>query len=481
MPSTEMTSTPSGISAIGPSRHASRAQPDRTRLSRRELLRLGGLFAVASPWPAAVIQSQAQAESVVGRSGRARSCILIYLLGGPPHLDMWDLKPEAPAEIRGPFKPISTSVPGWQTCEHFPRLAERAKRYSVLRAVSHPNNNHTPMIYYTLTGRHVLRPEADNDVSPPMRTDAPHLGAITARFKPTAMGLPGFVAVPEVAVRSSADNVRAATPLRGGTAGFLGPAYDPLIINGDPRKSDALPALLLPEDMPARRFERRQALLSAVQSHGPRSLSLPYDELRGMAVQMAGAAGDASLYSLEREAAPLRERYGAHRFGQSLLLARRLVEAGVPMIAVHFNHMTRCDGWDTHAKNFEACKEELLPMVDQSLSALLDDLQGRGLLDETLVVCLGEFGRTPRINAAAGRDHWGACSSALLAGGGVQGGRVIGSSDKEGAFPRSGKVDPVDVHATMFHCLGIDPQSEIRDPLDRPLPVSTGRVIRELL
>jgi hypothetical protein len=384
-------------------------------------------------------------------------------------------------EIRGPFKPISTSVPGLQVCEHLPGLAQRAHRYALLRAVSHPNSNHTPMIYYTLTGRHVEQPEADNDVRPPMRTDFPHIGAVIAKFKPATSGSIGYVAVPEVAVRSSADNVRAATPLRGGAAGFLGPFYDPLVINGDPRQADAMPALAAPADVPVRRFERRQALLAAFQNRAPTGLADQYDELRGMAVQMMGAAGNAGLYSLTQEPTRLREQYGAHRFGQSLLLARRLVEAGVPMVAVHFNHMTRCDGWDTHSKNFEACKDELLPMLDQGLSALLDDLESRGLLDETAVVCMGEFGRTPRINTAAGRDHWGPCSSALLAGGGVRGGRVIGSSDRDAAFPRSGKADPADIHATIYHCMGIDPRREIHDQFGRPMMISTGRPIEVLL
>jgi hypothetical protein len=393
---------------------------------------------------------------------------------------MWDLKPEAPAEIRGPFKPIATNLPGVQICEHLPRLAQRADRYALLRAVSHPNSNHTPMIYYTLTGREVERPEFDNDVRPPLRNDFPHIGAVAARYCRAPSGLPGFVAVPEVAVRSNANNIRPATPLRGGSAGFLGPYYDPLIINDDPRESIGIPALVLPSDVTAHRFERRQSLLFVVQNRSSRDSCNHYDELRQMAVQITGSAGEASLYSLAQELPAVRERYGDHRFGQSLLLARRLAEAGVSMIAVHFNHMTRCDGWDTHAKNFEACQQELLPVLDQGLSALLEDLADRGLLDETVVACFGEFGRTPRINGAAGRDHWGPCSSALLAGGGIQGGRVIGASDRDGAYPRSGKVDPVDLHASIFQCLGINPHHEVRDESGRPLAVTNGQAITEL-
>lgn len=451
------------------------ADPNASRaaVSRRDVLRLGGLAAMASPWLAS--------PSSGNQSRRPeRSCILIYLLGGPPHLDMWDLKPEAPAEIRGPFKPIATNVPGTQICEHLPRLARRADRYALVRSVSHPNSNHTPMIYYTLTGRHVRTPEVDNDVSPPSREDHPHLGSVLARLLPAPAGLPPFVSMPEAAVRSSDDNIRAATPLRGGRAGFLGPRFDPLLINGDPRTPGALPDLALCEGVTSERFERRQALLAAVEHRRLENATAVYGELRKMAVSLTGSAGSGGLYALDQEPEALRERYGLHRFGQSLLLARRLAEAGVPMIAIHFNHMTRCDGWDTHAKNFESCRDELLPLVDQGVSALLDDLSDRGSLDQTAVACFGEFGRTPQINAAAGRDHWGHCSSALLAGGGIRGGQVLGSSDKHGAFPRSHRVDPVDLHATIYHALGLDPATIIHDGLGRPLTISAGSAIREL-
>lgn len=444
------------------------------RLSRRDVLRIGGLAAMTAPW----FTSPAEGNDEPRR--QARSCILIYLLGGPPHLDMWDLKPNAPAEIRGPFQPIASKVPGTQICEHLPRLAERAHKYALVRSVSHPNSNHTPMIYYTLTGRHVRTPEIDNDVNPPSREDQPHVGSVLARVLPAPAGLPSFVSMPEVAVRSSENNIRAATPLRGGRAGFLGPRFDPLVINGDPRTPGALPDLALSEGLTSERFERRQALLAAIETRRAENATAAYGELRQMAVSLTGSTRPGGLYSLDHEPEAVRERYGRHRFGQSLLLARRLAEAGVPMIAIHFNHMTRCDGWDTHAKNFEACRDELLPLVDHGVAALLDDLAARGLLEQTLVACFGEFGRTPQINAAAGRDHWGHCSSALLAGGGIRGGQVFGSSDKHGAFPRSNRVDPVDLHATIYHALGLAPETLITDALGRPLSISAGDPIREL-
>jgi hypothetical protein len=453
-------------------------------LGRREFLRVGGGLAVAG----FVTPSVVQAKTPAGpgrRSAGARSCILVYLLGGPPHLDMWDLKPSAPAEIRGPFRPIPTTLPGVRICEHLPRLARLAHRYALVRSVSHNNHNHTPMIYYTLTGREVEQPSLDNDVRPPQRADAPHLGAVLAHFKNSPRGLPGYIAIPEVAVRSSlrGEFKRVRTPLRGGGGGFLGPLVDPLALNGEPGTAEAVPALRPPRDVSAERLERRAALLSVLERRGPAAAAArTFDELRRRAVVLTGATGGTSpAFSLDGEPPTVRDRYGRHRFGQALLLARRLAETGVPMIAIHFNEMTICDGWDTHARNFQALEGELLPMLDQSLSALLEDLDQRGRLDETLVVLLGEFGRTPRINKDAGRDHWGLCQSVLLAGGGIRSGQVYGSSDRIGAYPALDPVDPVDIHATIYHCLGLDPQQLLYDHLRRPSPVSTGRVLTALL
>jgi hypothetical protein len=460
--------------------------PDRASTSwhRRELLRLGGGLAVASlVLPGLAGNRPARARS--SPSPGAKSCILVYLLGGPPHLDTWDLKPEAPAEVRGPFRPIPTTVPGLQVCEHLPRLAGLAHRYALVRSVSHNNHNHTPMIYYTLTGRPVERPEQDNDVRPPQRGDFPHIGAVLASFKQSPLGLPGYIALPEVAVRSSLQGEfkRVRSLLRGGGAGFLGPLVDPLAVNGEPGTADAAPALALPQETSAQRLARRAALLSVLEQRGP---ALPgthtHGELRDQAVLLTGATGAAArAFSLEGEPPRLRDRYGAHRFGKALLLARRLAEAGVPMIAVHFNEMTICDGWDTHSNNFKALQGELLPMLDQGLSALLEDLEQRGMQRQTLVVVMGEFGRTPKINANAGRDHWGLCQSVLLAGGGIVGGQVVGKSDRIGAYPSTDPIDPVDVHATIYHCLGLDPGQVMYDQLRRPFPLSTGRVIAPLV
>jgi len=463
---------------------------------RREFLRVGGGLAAAGlVLPAWSVGSRVRAATNDGgprATGTAKSCILVYLLGGPPHLDMFDLKPDAPAEIRGPFRPIATSVPGVQICEHLPRLASITHKLAIIRSVSHPNSNHTPMIYYTLTGRHTEQPAMDNDIRPPQRTDFPHTGAVLERFQRTsdaaadAAGLPGYIALPELAIRSSVagEFKRARTPLRGGAAGFLGPRFDPLAVNGEPGTREAIPALALPDGVSAERFEERTAILSLLdKGKPPVSSSQDFHAIRQRAVVLTGAANSAraQVFSLDDEPDRVSERYGRHRFGRALLLARRLTEAGVPMVAVHFNEMTQCDGWDTHSKNFDALQRELLPMLDQSLSALLEDIDQRGRLDSTLVVSMGEFGRTPKINPNAGRDHWGDCSSAVLFGGGIRGSHILGVSDRHGAFPAADPVDPVDIQATIYHAMGLDPTATMHDHLNRPHAISTGRVISQLL
>ncbi len=446
--------------------------------SRRDFLRTGcGLAAAGFTLPQGAIAAESKS--------RAKSCILIYLLGGPPQLDMFDMKPEAPAEVRGPFQPIPTNLPGVQICEHLPRLAQQADRYALLRAVSHSNSNHTPMIYYTLTGRVTEQPLVDNDIRPPLRTDFPHLGSVISQFHPPAADLPGYVAIPELAIRSSVSGEfkRARSPLRGGNGGFLGPKFDPLCVDGEPGIASAVPALALPEHVSRDRLAARQEVLAALETPQAAPSRSGFDLLRRQAMLLTGAANSARapLFSLEHESAANRERYGRNRFGQACLLARRLTEAGVPLVAIHFNEMTVCDGWDTHSKNFEALQTELLPFVDQGISALIDDLTERGRFDETLIACFGEFGRTPKINANAGRDHWGDCSTTLLAGGGIRSGVVYGESDGLAAYPKSDRVDPVDVQATIYHCLGISADDLLYDQLRRPNALTLGQPITALL
>ena len=444
-------------------------------ISRRSLLRGGALGLLGSTaFPEWTLASPSTVSADRNRFGRARSCILVYLLGGPPHQDMWDLKPDAPAEVRGPFRPIATNVPGIRIGEHLPRLSRHAHQMALVRSVCYPNHDHPFMIYYTLTGRVSPVPLGENTVLPPSRNDFPHTGSVLARFKHGNPHVPGYVAIPEVRVRMAAIPVSG-----GGRAGFLGPRYDPFPINDDP--GQLVPELRLAQNVTPQRQADRHALLAHLEGCAPRSRATQeHGAFRESAARLLGSSAARDLFLIEREPDSLKDRYGQHRFGRSLLLARRLVEGGVSMVGVHFNYMSRCDGWDTHSRNFECLQNELLPLVDQGVSALLDDLAQRGLLHETLVVVMGEFGRTPRINGNAGRDHWGHCASVVLAGGGVQGGRVVGASDRIAAYVRESPVDPADIQATIYHCLGLDPHHEMHDALQRPLPISQGRVVTAL-
>jgi hypothetical protein len=447
----------------------------RYQLARRRFLQAGTAALFGGAAPARVARGfTPDSPDGMRAFGRAKHCILVYLLGGPPQIDMWDMKPQAPTEIRGPFKPIASPVVGMQFCEHLPRLAARAGDLAILRSVTFPNNDHPAMIYHTLTGRESRVPLGANTVLPPSRSDDPHMGSVVAKFKHHDPAVPGYVAMPEVRVR-----MQTAPVSGGGRAGFLGASYDPLAINDDPRESVA--GFKLPEGLSAQRFDRRQSLLAMLDGRAPgAAASRDYQAFRDSAARLVGAAGAGGMFALAAEPARLGDSYGRHRFGQSLLLARRLVEHGVSFVGVHFNYMTRCDGWDTHQKNFEALEGELLPLLDQGLSALVEDLKQRGLLDETLVVTMGEFGRTPRVNKDGGRDHWGHSSSVLLAGGGVRGGHLVGASDRTCAFPAELPVSPADVVATIYHALGLEPHAVMYDPLGRPMSLCEGRAISQL-
>lgn len=415
-----------------------------------------------------------QSDLISPSRASAKHCILVYLLGGPSHLDMWDPKPAAPAEIRGPFAPIATAIPGVTFSEHLPHLARRADKLAIIRSVSHNNNDHPYMAYYTLTGRVSPVSLGANTVLPPSRSDDPHLGSIVSKYKHADGNVPGYVAIPELTVRMSPEPVAG-----GGRAGYLGPRYDPLPINDDPSKP--ISALALPTGVNAARFDGRQELLAVLDGRTLRnSRAAEYAATRRTATSLTRSIGGGGMFDLSAEAASLRDRYGRGRFGQSLLLARRLVERGVSFVGVHFNYMSKCDGWDTHKNNFACLKGELLPLFDRGLAALLDDLATRGLLDETLVVVMGEFGRTPKINADAGRDHWGLCGSAIFAGGGLNRGVVVGASDKIGAYPSADPVAPPEVTATILDAMGVDPRQLMTDAQGRPIPLSTGQPVARL-
>jgi uncharacterized protein (DUF1501 family) len=444
-------------------------------LSRRDLLRAGALGTAGLALPQLL---RLRAASAADHQPTADACILVFLWGAPSQFETFDPKPDAPDGIRGEFGVRRTRLPGVLFGEHVPLLAERNDRFSLIRTCAQSSTHHQSAAYEALTGYPPARDAVALTATP---ADHPNLGSVVARFAPGRSVLPRFVQLPQLA--SDVGNL---TP--GQFAGFLGRAYDPLAVAKDPSASDFNVAeLCLPADMTATRLDERTALLRLVDrqtralevSAEARSLTT-YQE---RAVRLLTSPAVKQAFDLGREPTALRDRYGRHTLGQSCLLARRLVEAGVKLVTVcsGFNGKTPQDAWDTHTDNFRKLKKQLLPPLDQSLSALLDDLCQRGLSKRTLLLVMGEFGRTPRINKDAGRDHWHHCYSVLLTGGGVRPGVVLGQSDRRGAYPIQGRVcTPADLCATVYHCLGIDPKREMTDPGGRPLPLSRGDAIREL-
>ncbi|HVS39085.1 MAG TPA: DUF1501 domain-containing protein [Gemmataceae bacterium] len=462
--------------------------------SRRDCLRFGlggalGLLGAAS--------AGARTESpAAGRSfGRAKSCILVYLFGGPSHIDIWDMKPDAPPEIRGEFKPIPTKVPGVQITEHLPRLSRMADQYALIRSLAHGDSAHGSAGHTMLTGR---RPRALGEVGP-NADDYPHYGAVLSRLRPGPAGVPPFVALPWAI--STSTNI-----VPGQNGGFLGRIGDPFRLEVPEDQSLTFsPPLTTPPDGVSEERERlrrdlRDRLAQADLLHG-NDTATQMDALYRRAFDLIDSQAAERAFRLEREPQQVRERYGMNVFGQSLLLARRLVEAGVRMVTVYWPDRKDPDAfinnghkdsvavpaWDTHGwkvgktPNFPALHDTLLPALDQSSSALLEDLRSRGLLDETLVVWTGEFGRSPRINGDAGRDHYGNVFSAMLAGGGVRGGQVYGASDKQGAFPADNPMSPGDFAATLYHCMGLPPEAETPDRLGKPVRIAEGQPVRGLL
>ena len=443
--------------------------------ARRALLRAGALGAAGLALPR-LLQRQ-YAHAAEGRAA-ADACILLFLWGAPSQFETFDPKPDAPDGIRGEFGVRRTQLPGVLFGEHIPLLAARNDRFSVIRTCAQSSTHHQSAAYEALTGYPPSRDAVALTATP---GDHPNLGAVVAKFAPGRSALPRFVQLPQLA--SDVGNL---TP--GQFAGFLGRAYDPLAVVKDPCAADFNVAeLSLPADMTAARLDDRAALLRLVdrqtkaleQSAEARGLST----FQERAVRLLTSPAVRQAFDLGREPAALRLRYGANTLGQSCLLARRLVEAGVKLVTVcsGFNGKTPQDAWDTHTDNFRKLKNQLLPPLDRGLSALLDDLSQRGLSERTLLVVMGEFGRTPRINKAAGRDHWHHCYSILLSGGGVRPGVVLGRSDRNGAYPVQGRVcTPADLCATMYHALGINLDQEMTDLGGRPLPLTRGTPIREM-
>jgi hypothetical protein len=401
-----------------------------------------------------------------------KSIIIVFLTGAPSHHDTFDMKPDAPAEIRGEFKTTATSTAGLHVCEHLPKLAAIADKYAVVRSLSHKDNNHLMSTHYVLTGEWQPGGFFDKVAS---RTDWPSYAGGLAYMRPRNDGIPSGVNLPTFLQSST-------LTWPGQHAGALGPSYDPWQITKDPNKADfKVDNLSLAPGVDLQRLESRHTLVSQLNKQQDRlsttQVAQRMTSEQDLAYSILSSRKLAQAFELKHEKDSLRDQYGRHTYGQSLLLARRLVEVGVPIVQVN---MGSVQTWDNHGDIFKTLKDRLLPPTDQGVAALITDLDQRGLLDDTLVMMLGEFGRTPKINAKAGRDHWGPCFYALFAGAGVQGGQVIGKTDKHATYPSTQPYSPEDIGATVYSLLGIPPDTVVRDRFNRPMLLNQGEIISPL-
>jgi hypothetical protein len=461
--------------------------------TRRDVLEIGGLGALGVMLPQ-ILGSRATARPAVGTqpmrrtSGKAEACILVYLFGGPSQLDTFDMKPAAPVDFRGEFRPIDTNVPGIQICEHFPLLARHADKLTIVRSMHHQHPRHGYGLYYMFTGREHARPDLDASPAP---EDHPSLGALVAKMQGPRADFPPAVTLPRWNRFLDLPNEYA-----GEVAGFLGKTYDPWLVKADATgKQFAVSGVELPHGITLDRLAARRTLLGEFNGTlGRLADREPCDQLDGLyrqALSIVTSPRARRAFNLDEEPNELRESYGSEPFGQGLLLSRRLVEAGATLVTVNWHDDGRdvkSPFWDTHKDNFTTLKNVLIPPLDRALSALLADLSGRGLLDSTLVVVMGEFGRTPRVGRvvmnsatnASGRDHWPHAYSILMAGGGVRGGQIYGESDELAAHVKDRGVTPPDLSATVLHALGIDPREQIYDRQGRPQPLATGQPVMDL-
>ena len=442
---------------------------DRARRSRRRRF-----LQMTAGSTAALLLNQPSLARAASPARAIKSCIVVMLYGGPSHLDTWDMKPRAPREIRGEYQPIGTSVPGRFVCEHLPQCAKIVDRLTVIRSLHHTMGNHNSAMYQALVGR---LPKIDLDILGADRTsDFPNVGASLSYL--TAAGKLPKTSSPlvNVALPHVMHNV---VDLAGQNSGFLLGQHDPFQITADPSQPNfVVPNLKMPAGVEGARLAERLALSGSLQHQRPQSGAGGFEDYQSRALELIQSESIQKAFRVESEPEKLRDRYGRTTLGQSLLLARKLVESGVRFINVNDKVINGQDAnWDSHANIFPRHRELLGPF-DQGFSALIEDLGERGLLDETLVVVMGEFGRTPRVNASAGRDHWPNCYCAVVAGGGAAQGATFGESDRDGAYPASDGVTPSDLTATLLWRFGIDPRAEIHDPLGRPLPLAEGKVIR---
>jgi len=446
------------------------------QLSRRHLIRVGGMGMLGLTLPKIL----AAAERKPGPKARAKSVIFLFQWGGPTHIDTFDMKPDAPEGYRGPHRPIASSADGIQVSEKLPRTAKVMDKVTLIRSMHHSMKNHNSAGYIALTGQ--PSPTDDQRLRDSLSLH-PAYGSVVDKLAPGPSGVPTFVAYPHVITDGSV------TP--GQHASFLGKAHDPLLILQDPNAPDfALPELSLPSNLPLERIEARREIQKLIDQqarlldHSPAAKGL--DRYYDRALGMLNSTRLREAFNLSAEPQKIRDSYGRTTYGQGCLLARRLVEAGVKFVTVYFDstiggRTTDSGGWDTHGfdntRMFPIIEKRHLPITEQTLPTLLTDLDQRGLLDSTLVVWMGEFGRTPKINANISRDHWPQCYTALLAGGGAKRGYVHGESDKTASYPVKDPVKPDDLAATIYHLLGIDPHAEVFDTANRPLPISSGNPV----
>ncbi len=431
------------------------------RISRRQALRIGASGLIGGLSLPQLLQWQATAAT--DRPAAAKACIFLFLEGGPSTIDMWDLKPDAPIEVRGPYKPIATSVPGTFIGEHLPHCAKAAHKYTILRSHSHNDNGHTTGYHYVMTGYRADFADGTNSRKP-NNVLFPSLGSIVSRELGHTGTLPPYINLPH--------------PMTSGGAGFYGAEHAPFVIEGDPVQPDfEVRDLRQLGGVDERRRQRRQRLLAGLEEKRPVGgkagmMATYYEKAHDLVTSLAAR----QAFDIKSEPESLRAAYGYTTLGQSALLARRLVEAGCRFVGIDHT------GWDTHFSCFPSLEKDLIPAVDRAFSALVTDLDQRGLLDSTLVVMMGEMGHTPRVNAQAGRDHWSQAQSVLFAGGGVKPGRVIGATNKNATAPAADPVSVEDILCTLFHQMGVDSTKVYHTPLGRPVPiVNGGRVIENLV
>ena len=465
-------------------------------VSRRQFLQVGGAALVGLSLPQFFSLKALAAEGAgtnLGKPfGNAKSVILVFLQGGPSHLDIWDPKPDAPSNIRGDFKPIKTKVSGIYVSEIMPMLAEQMDKITLIRSMSYTPSglfNHTAAIYQMMTGYPPDKVSPSGQLEPPSPRDFPHMGCQISKMKPPSDAMLPFVEMPRPLQESGVIG-------KGGAAGFLGKAYDPYRLYQDPNKSIKLDDLTLRSEVPPDRLQARFELLKGINDSMPdlekavSSFALNQYYEKAYDLVLSGKARNA--FDLEKEPAKVRDRYGRTTFGQGALLTRRLVEAGARFVQLNWpsvaNGNPEVDSWDTHAANFGPLKNLHCPILDKALSALIEDLDQRGMFSDTLLIAVGEFGRSPRlgvstsgnVNSPDGRDHWPYCYTALIAGAGVKRGEIYGKSDATGSSPSENPVHPTDLVATIYYSLGIRPDMEILNDLNQPRELVKGNPVLSL-